>query len=234
MTTTERPDSTSFLGPSARVRRLRGGRALGVARHRLAAASALVARSTARASTTSRWARARRWCSSTASPAAGRTGSRTSRTWRAVTGWWRSTSPASASPSCRRRKSAFPGTAVSWTPSWARSGSSAQHSSGNSMGGFIAAETAITHASRVSKLVLVSAAGLVRVGNRRLARTRARRPAGPPRDGRGARAQGLPGQAAQAAAQDALRDRALSGADRTRAGVRGRERRRQAGLPRRA
>ena len=40
---------------------------------------------------------------------------------------------------------------------------------GNSMGGFIAAETAITHASRVSKLVLVSAAGLVRVGNRRLA-----------------------------------------------------------------
>jgi pimeloyl-ACP methyl ester carboxylesterase len=40
---------------------------------------------------------------------------------------------------------------------------------GNSMGGFIAAETAISHPSRVEKLVLVSAAGLVRVGNRRLA-----------------------------------------------------------------
>jgi pimeloyl-ACP methyl ester carboxylesterase len=40
---------------------------------------------------------------------------------------------------------------------------------GNSMGGFIAAETAIAHPSRVEKLVLVSAAGLMRVGNRRLA-----------------------------------------------------------------
>jgi pimeloyl-ACP methyl ester carboxylesterase len=40
---------------------------------------------------------------------------------------------------------------------------------GNSMGGFIAAETAISHPSRVDKLVLVSAAGLMRVGNRRLA-----------------------------------------------------------------
>ncbi len=40
---------------------------------------------------------------------------------------------------------------------------------GNSMGGFIAAETAISHPSRVEKLMLVSAAGLVRVGNRRLA-----------------------------------------------------------------
>ena len=39
---------------------------------------------------------------------------------------------------------------------------------GNSMGGFIAAETSIAHASRVEKLVLVSAAGLVRVGNREL------------------------------------------------------------------
>jgi pimeloyl-ACP methyl ester carboxylesterase len=39
---------------------------------------------------------------------------------------------------------------------------------GNSMGGFIAAETAISHPSRVEKLVLVSAAGLMRVGNRRL------------------------------------------------------------------
>jgi pimeloyl-ACP methyl ester carboxylesterase len=39
----------------------------------------------------------------------------------------------------------------------------------NSMGGFIAAETAISHPSRVEKLVLVSAAGLARVGNRRLA-----------------------------------------------------------------
>jgi pimeloyl-ACP methyl ester carboxylesterase len=39
---------------------------------------------------------------------------------------------------------------------------------GNSMGGFIAAETSIAHASRVDKLVLVSAAGLVRVGNRQL------------------------------------------------------------------
>jgi pimeloyl-ACP methyl ester carboxylesterase len=39
---------------------------------------------------------------------------------------------------------------------------------GNSMGGFIAAETAISHPSRVDKLVLVSAAGLMRVGNRRL------------------------------------------------------------------
>jgi pimeloyl-ACP methyl ester carboxylesterase len=38
---------------------------------------------------------------------------------------------------------------------------------GNSMGGFIAAETAISHPSRVDKLVLVSAAGLMRVGNRR-------------------------------------------------------------------
>jgi pimeloyl-ACP methyl ester carboxylesterase len=40
---------------------------------------------------------------------------------------------------------------------------------GNSMGGFIAAETAISHPSRVEKLVLVSAAGMIRVGNRRLA-----------------------------------------------------------------
>jgi pimeloyl-ACP methyl ester carboxylesterase len=39
---------------------------------------------------------------------------------------------------------------------------------GNSMGGFIAAEAAIAHPSRVEKLVLVSAAGLVRVGNARL------------------------------------------------------------------
>jgi pimeloyl-ACP methyl ester carboxylesterase len=39
---------------------------------------------------------------------------------------------------------------------------------GNSMGGFIAAETAIAHPSRVEKLVLVSAAGLMRIGNRRL------------------------------------------------------------------
>jgi pimeloyl-ACP methyl ester carboxylesterase len=39
---------------------------------------------------------------------------------------------------------------------------------GNSMGGFIAAEAAISHPSRVEKLVLVSAAGLVRVGNRQL------------------------------------------------------------------
>jgi pimeloyl-ACP methyl ester carboxylesterase len=39
---------------------------------------------------------------------------------------------------------------------------------GNSMGGFIAAETAISHPSRVEKLVLVSAAGLERVGNRQL------------------------------------------------------------------
>jgi pimeloyl-ACP methyl ester carboxylesterase len=37
---------------------------------------------------------------------------------------------------------------------------------GNSMGGFIAAEVAISHPSRVEKLVLVSAAGLVRTGNR--------------------------------------------------------------------
>ena len=36
------------------------------------------------------------------------------------------------------------------------------------MGGFIAAETALSHRSRVEKLVLVSAAGLVRVGNRQL------------------------------------------------------------------
>jgi pimeloyl-ACP methyl ester carboxylesterase len=36
---------------------------------------------------------------------------------------------------------------------------------GNSMGGFIAAETAISHPSRVEKLVPVSAAGLVRSGN---------------------------------------------------------------------
>src|SRR3954468_7439202 len=40
---------------------------------------------------------------------------------------------------------------------------------GNSMGGFVAAEPAISHPSRVDKLVLVSAAGLMRVGNRRLA-----------------------------------------------------------------
>jgi pimeloyl-ACP methyl ester carboxylesterase len=39
---------------------------------------------------------------------------------------------------------------------------------GNSMGGFIAAEVAISHPSRVDKLVLVSAAGLMRVGNARL------------------------------------------------------------------
>jgi pimeloyl-ACP methyl ester carboxylesterase len=39
---------------------------------------------------------------------------------------------------------------------------------GNSMGGFIAAEIAISHPARVEKLVLVSAAGLMRVGNRRL------------------------------------------------------------------
>jgi pimeloyl-ACP methyl ester carboxylesterase len=39
---------------------------------------------------------------------------------------------------------------------------------GNSMGGFIAAETTLAHPSRVEKLVLVSAAGLVRVGNRQL------------------------------------------------------------------
>jgi pimeloyl-ACP methyl ester carboxylesterase len=39
---------------------------------------------------------------------------------------------------------------------------------GNSMGGFIAAEVAISHPSRVEKLVLVSAAGLMRVGNARL------------------------------------------------------------------
>jgi pimeloyl-ACP methyl ester carboxylesterase len=39
---------------------------------------------------------------------------------------------------------------------------------GNSMGGFIAAETTISHPSRVEKLVLVSAAGLVRVGNHTL------------------------------------------------------------------
>jgi pimeloyl-ACP methyl ester carboxylesterase len=38
---------------------------------------------------------------------------------------------------------------------------------GNSMGGFISAETAISHPSRVERLVLVSAAGLMRVGNRR-------------------------------------------------------------------
>jgi pimeloyl-ACP methyl ester carboxylesterase len=36
---------------------------------------------------------------------------------------------------------------------------------GNSMGGFIAAETAISHPSRVAKLVLVSAAGLKRTSN---------------------------------------------------------------------
>jgi pimeloyl-ACP methyl ester carboxylesterase len=40
---------------------------------------------------------------------------------------------------------------------------------GNSMGGFIAAEAAISHPSRVEKLVLVSAAGLIRTGNRRQA-----------------------------------------------------------------
>jgi pimeloyl-ACP methyl ester carboxylesterase len=40
---------------------------------------------------------------------------------------------------------------------------------GNSMGGFIAAEVAISHPSRVEKLVLVSAAGLMRFGNRRQA-----------------------------------------------------------------
>jgi pimeloyl-ACP methyl ester carboxylesterase len=39
---------------------------------------------------------------------------------------------------------------------------------GNSMGGFIAAEISISHPRRVDKLVLVSAAGLVRVGNRQL------------------------------------------------------------------
>jgi pimeloyl-ACP methyl ester carboxylesterase len=40
---------------------------------------------------------------------------------------------------------------------------------GNSMGGFIAAETAIAHPSRVDKLVLVSAAGLFRLGSGRQA-----------------------------------------------------------------
>jgi pimeloyl-ACP methyl ester carboxylesterase len=40
---------------------------------------------------------------------------------------------------------------------------------GNSMGGFIAAETAIAHPSRVDKLVLVSAAGLMRLGSGRQA-----------------------------------------------------------------
>src|SRR6266545_2632617 len=39
---------------------------------------------------------------------------------------------------------------------------------GNSMGGFIAAETAISHPSRVEKLVLVSAAGLVELSKARL------------------------------------------------------------------
>jgi pimeloyl-ACP methyl ester carboxylesterase len=39
---------------------------------------------------------------------------------------------------------------------------------GNSMGGFIAAETAISHPSRVEKLVLVSAAGFIRYDGRRL------------------------------------------------------------------
>jgi pimeloyl-ACP methyl ester carboxylesterase len=39
---------------------------------------------------------------------------------------------------------------------------------GNSMGGFIAAEVALNRPSRVEKLVLVSAAGLMRAGNRRL------------------------------------------------------------------
>jgi pimeloyl-ACP methyl ester carboxylesterase len=39
---------------------------------------------------------------------------------------------------------------------------------GNSMGGFIAAETAISHPSRVEKLVLVSAAGLVSLSKARL------------------------------------------------------------------
>src|SRR5206468_8219015 len=38
---------------------------------------------------------------------------------------------------------------------------------GNSMGGFIAAETTIAHPSRVERLVLVSAAGLVRVDSAR-------------------------------------------------------------------
>jgi pimeloyl-ACP methyl ester carboxylesterase len=39
---------------------------------------------------------------------------------------------------------------------------------GNSMGGFIAAETAISHPSRVEKLVLLSAAGLVQLSKARL------------------------------------------------------------------
>ena len=39
---------------------------------------------------------------------------------------------------------------------------------GNSMGGFIAAETAIAHPSRVDRLVLVSAAGLDRIGSTRV------------------------------------------------------------------
>jgi pimeloyl-ACP methyl ester carboxylesterase len=40
---------------------------------------------------------------------------------------------------------------------------------GNSMGGFIAAETAMSHPSRVDRLVLVSAAGLFRLGSGRQA-----------------------------------------------------------------